>query len=316
MKSVFAFVFILSLSVDAQHFTAPSRTVLVEPSFLSTTPPKWDRGVLVGMDFEQGTIFAANSSGKTIVNTRVWPNNGDIVHIRDISVSPNGGFAVPFTITTTTGAATGAIAWLDSTGRTTKVVQLPMAAPFNTCFADDGTLWALVAVRDGKGGEASGYNILRHYDATGVLIGTALPRADFASKGFPSKGGSSRMTASHDRIGIYFDVKGVWVEISYTGDLLGHWTLPSSGLRILNVRLSDQNELYLGYQKDNPPAGRPELGVHHFDKTAKTLQLVDASALFAADPSASSFNLVGGEGGNLVVSKSLNSPTLLWVTAQ
>ncbi len=314
MKNICAALFTLCLGANAQHFTVPSRTVSVDSSFVPTAIPKWERGFLVGFDLAQATVYVADSSGKTVVNSRIWPNNGDIVHIRDISVSPNGGFAVPFTVTSTTGAATGAIAWLDSTGKTTKIVQLPMAAAFNTCFADDGTLWALVAGRNGEGGEASAYNILRHYDASGVLIGTALPRADFASKRFPANG-VSRMTASHDRIGIYLNVTNNWIEISYSGDLLGHWILPSSGYRILNVRLSGQNELYLGYQKDHPPAGAPEIGVQHFDKNTATLQPVDSSALSAADPS-SSFNLIGGEGSNLVVSKSFNSPTLLWVTAQ
>jgi hypothetical protein len=316
MKSIFILIFTLSLGVDAQHFASPTRTVIVDSSFLSTAMPKWDRGFLVGFDFLQSTVFVADSSGKTLVSSRIWPNNGDIVHIRDISVSPKGGFAVPFTITSTTGAATGAIAWLNSAGNTTKIVQLPMSSPFNSCFADDGTLWVLAGVRDGEGGEASGYNMLRHYDANGILIGTALPRADFASKGFPSYG-ASRMTASHDRIGIYLDVRHVWIEISYGGELMGHWILPSSGIRILNVHLSGQNEVYLGYQKDNPSPGLPEIGVHHFDKTTKTLQPLDASALLAGDTSASSFNLAGGDGSNLVVRRSPNSPvTLLWVTAQ
>ncbi|MGA3185711.1 MAG: hypothetical protein ABSF22_01250 [Bryobacteraceae bacterium] len=317
MKNILALVFTFSLGAQAQHFTAPSRAVLVDLSFLPSVIPKWDRGFLVGHDLARATVFVADSSGKTIVNNvRIWPDNGDMVYIMDTSVSPKGGFAVPFTILSTTGQRTGAIAWLDSAGKVTKIVQLPTAAAYNTCFADDGTLWALVFVRkDDQGHEASGYDMLRHYDANGVLIGTALPRSDFASKRFPSTG-VSRMAASHDRIGIYLPVTRNWIEISYSGDLLGHWILPTANNMILNVGLSDQNEVYLGYQKNNPPNGAPEIGVQHFDKTTKTLQPVDASALFAADPSASSFSLVGSDGHNLVVSKSFASPTLLWVTAQ
>jgi hypothetical protein len=321
MKGVLALVFALSLSVQGQHFTAPSREVLVDPSFLPTSGLKWDRGFLVGYDFAQSTVFVADSSGKIVVNgARIWPNNGDIVHIMDISASPKGGFAVLFAITSTTGQATGAVAWLDSAGNVSKIVQLPMMFPSNTCFADDGTLWLLaglgtISPSNGQRVEASGYDMLRHYDANGVLIGTALPRSDFASKHFPSTG-VSQMTASHDRIGIYFNVTRNWVEISYSGEVLGHWILPASDYRIVRASLSDQNEVYLGYQKDNPPNGARELGVHHFDKTTKTLQPIDASTLLAADPSASSFNLMGGDGNNLVVSKSLSLPKLLWVTAQ
>ncbi len=307
MRRALTLFLFFGVGLAAQRLTTPSQMVTVDPSFLPTSFPKWDRGFLVGYDFNRATVFAADRAGKTVFQTRIWPENGDIVHITDLATSPLGGFAVSLTVTATTGVGTGAIAWLDAMGKSMRLVQLPMAAAFNVCFANDGTLWALVRVHDEKGIEAVGYDILRHYDANGVLIGTALPRSKFVSKRFPASG-MSFMAASKDHIGIYFDVSKNWVELSYSGSIAGHWILPASDLLLSRAFLTDGNDVY--FQCDGKTS--TELGIRHLNKTANTLMVVDASALAGYDSSVRSVRLIGGEGNDIVVRKS----SLMWVTAQ
>ncbi|MGI8745759.1 MAG: hypothetical protein ACR2NN_24925 [Bryobacteraceae bacterium] len=147
------------------------------------------------------------------------------VILSDISVSPSGTYAVAATALSGGGAPVAFIAWLDPAGKTTRLVQLSPTAALRLSFADDGTLWALVRVHDEVFNEVPDYDMLRHYDSSGLLLNTALPRKHFRNHRFPAYVGI--LTTLGSRVALYAEGARTWVELSSTGEILGHWTFPS-----------------------------------------------------------------------------------------
>jgi hypothetical protein len=69
-------------------------------------------------------------------------------------------------------------------------------------MADDGSLWTVnVVTTDGREVKTD-YNVLRHYDRTGTLLGSAIPRSSI-SEGRYISDGTGRMAACLGRIGWY-----------------------------------------------------------------------------------------------------------------
>lgn len=98
-------------------------------------------------------------------------------------------------------------------------------------FADDGTFWVLLRQVDPALNELEEYDMLRHYNANGKLLGLAIPRSTFpASKHSPIY--SPSLAISHDTIAVYFDRPQTWMELSYDGVVKGRW-------QVAQVRLSD-----------------------------------------------------------------------------
>jgi hypothetical protein len=301
----------IGASLHAQKFSDPKMVVPVDQAFFDggphTTVPKWDHGFLLKFDLDAATVFAADRNGKLVFRSRIWPEGAVGVHIVDVTASPKGGYVVALGLINSAGPV-GALAWLDSRGALMRVVQAPSTRFVRARFAGDGTLWALVQQRDEMEREAKNYDMLRHYDANGALMGTALPRAQFASARYPAEPGT--LVASADRIGVSVEQNHAWIELSYSGQILGHWKMPSEGFdETTSAFLTDVNEVYVRYQlSQRTSTGKQQVGVYRFDKATETFQKIDTS--FATS------GVVGVDGDALVATKSFNNPTLLWVTPQ
>jgi hypothetical protein len=284
--------------------SAPFRRVAVDPSTDTDNFPKWERAYFLRYDLSNPTVFAADRSGRVVMRSRINADQFSQTHISDITVSPAGTFAVAFSTLSKSGGPAGFIALLDTSGETTKLVQ-SSAGVFRVCFADDNTLWALVRDRDDQGNEARGYDLLRHYNADGALIGTAAPRGLFLSTAFPAPSGS--LTASRDRIGLYADRTRTWMEISYSGKILGTWKMPDVGADVTRAYLSSANEVYVYSQEHRD--GHETISINLFNKSDSTFEKFDTSAIAGADP----VLLWGVDGEDLVVGKTSRTPTLMWV---
>jgi hypothetical protein len=191
----------------------------------------------------------------------------------------------------------------------TKVVRTSPAGVLRICFADDGTLWALVKVQDESGYEVKKYDTLRHYDQNGVLLGTALSNEHFKHDLFPSAEGG--LSASHDRLGVYITRLDMWIEVSFDGTVLGHWILPANNYRHREVFLSPSNNVYFSYQSSPiDKQGHVAIGIDRFDKAEGVLTPVDAAEVLA--PGEERMRLFGFDGDDAIVSKQLVHPMLFW----
>jgi len=313
MSRVFFFCLLIAGHLCGQALSVPSREVRVE-QVQGTSVPKWEHGHLVWWDLNTATVFAANGSGRVSLQCRIWPERSSTVHIMDLSASPEGGFAVAFTALNNAGAPAGFIAWLEETGKTGKLVQLDSAGAFKISFAKDGSLWALVRQHDEFYNDATGYDMLRHYDQNGTLVGTALPRKIFTRKQYPD-GPHASLSVSRDRIGVYIAPSRTWVELSLSGEILGHWSLPDKKAEFTRVFLSESNNIYISTQeRPNPKEMAVEFGLYKFDRTSGSIVPINVSAAEGED--IGKLRVRGVDGDQLVVSRSSSSPMLKWVSVE
>jgi hypothetical protein len=269
-----------------------------------TVPAKWERGFLLSYDFDKSIVLAADRSGQAL-RAQISPPEASHVFLRDVSVSPSGTFAVAFSAISSQGPA-GFIAWLDHSGSIGQLVQIASGSAELIRFADDGSLWAAVRTGPAFGPESDSYDILRHYDAKGKLIGSALPRRLFPPGPFPGELGS--LTASRDRIGFFDRHTRTWVEFDYAGKTLGRWVLPGPKVRHAWALLSQSNDVYIGQQES---IDKSEIvKTYRFDKSSNTLQEFDVSGINAGHPA----SLAGVDGEELVFLVSYHPPLLKWST--
>src|SRR5215469_11266556 len=119
---------------SAQSLSTPSQVVSTDPAFRPRSPAVWQRGFVIGRTTDMAVVYAADRNGKIVVNSKIWPAGAEAVVPFDMSVSPNGGFAVALSLTSTTGARTSAIGWLDGSGSLRELVQLSDADIYRVCF--------------------------------------------------------------------------------------------------------------------------------------------------------------------------------------
>jgi len=173
----------------------------------------------------------------------------------------------------------------------------PFAAG-HVVFAADGTLWALGRVHSANYDDEPEYDCLRHYDTTGKLIGSALPRSSFAP-GRIGPASESLLTASADRIGVVSLTSQEYAEISpTTGEVLGHWKVPNLSRKSTGAALLKGNELYISGQRyvDKRVAAAT---LSHFNKTTGALEEVDAQKLYGDREKW--FYIMGAEENHLVL---------------
>lgn len=289
--------------VHTLSLSGPLRTVAMNADHTA----KWERGKLLRFDDDTSTVFALDRSGKVVTQAQIHLDQAIAGHIWDVSVSPQGTLAVALEGLSKAGAAAGFIVWLDGSGKTAKLVQLPFGV-WRVCFADDGTLWAQVIVPD-RGNESSDYDVLRHYDSNGVLIGTAVPRLLFATKNIRLN--MSSLVASPDRIGLYEFESRTWVEVSYVGKLLGSWKMPDVNSKYARVYLSSSNDVYV-YAQERRDGREVIAPLRRFDKAHSALEDIDTSAVNGGRP----VFLWGIDGDELVVGKQSRAAELVWVKQQ
>jgi hypothetical protein len=305
----YSFTLLMLPGLWAQELSEPLRTV-PHASVPGRGIPKWERGHMLNVDMETATVYAANEYGQTTMQARIWPADAVRVLVYSIAISPNQTFAVEASAFNAAGESASLLAWLSASGKIERLVQLGPAAAMRLCFADDGTLWALVRVHDDKFEEVSSYDMLRQYDTNGKLIRTALPRKMFPGRDYP--GYLSDMSAITDRIGIYVAGAQTWIEISNGGDILGSWKLPppapGTKFEVWNAVLTSSNEVYLS-ASTRVDRGREEYGLYRFDKVLRTLQKVRTSSVL----SGGSLYLLGKDGEHLVTLDGTAMPKLSWV---
>src|SRR5581483_6842237 len=112
---------------------------------------------------------------------------------------------------------------------------------------------------------------------------------------FPAERASD-LVASHDRIGFYAlglsrDAAQLWVEVSYTGELLGQWAIKAPGRTFWQFALTGSNDLYIQFQSAPGASGR---GVVRFDRASSSVTELDRSAVPRG-------RLAGADGDNLVL---------------
>jgi hypothetical protein len=149
------------------------------------------------------------------------------------------------------------LAWISPDRKQQIVTRVSPYVPDAIATAPDGTIWAVGRLKDEANPQAVTYNIMRHYDRSGQMLGSWTARPKRVLKRL-WRGGTveSHLVAAGDRIG-WVTNAGEYIEYSPYGVELSRFDGPagveSDEKRVTGAALSGANELFLSV--DRRPRG-------------------------------------------------------------
>ena len=159
------------------------------------------------------------------------------------------------------GVVAGAYAWgrpsegridlLDQFGNVSRTIKTGSYIPRQVVFAPDHTLWTVGY--DAKAFGTEDFKVLHHYAQTGEELGEALPwsqvSGDVKHPIVDGLRGGQLLYVANNRIGwnaeLHYGSPRTWVEISFSGTLLGKYNLEMTGAaHLMTVAMSADGSVY------------------------------------------------------------------------
>lgn len=241
--------------------------VLIQRTLAGKPVPKWENGFFAGFDFEpqqSPTIFAYDRHGRRLFETQLALDGASRVWLRSAAASADARFAFSGGAESASGSRVYFIAFVDSSGRLTRVNRLERLAARHLCFASDGTLWAAVQPVLEEGHREPEHDVLRVYSRTGEFRFSALPRSSFAASSIDplrhphpaddSLSAASQLVANQD--GVLFVTTGFKeaIRLSNTGEILSRirFERPGKDAFLTGLSLSPSGEMYVSTQESLP----------------------------------------------------------------
>ena len=265
----FGLKFLLTLSVASSAFgqlANGDNQVIVSRSFMGQPVPKWENGFLVGFELapeRSPTIYAHDRDGKKLFETLFEIEGAYKVFIRSMAASRDGRFAFSGVAENGSAERVFFIAFVDSTGRTTRVNKLERVAARHLCFAGDGTLWAAVqGVVQHPNRSAPDHEILRGYGPDGNLKFASLLRSTFVAtpedplQPHPvddSQNATSQLVANNSEVVFMTSGFKELVRVSSAGRLLSRVKMerPKNSY-VSGFALGADGTIYLSTQEEDP----------------------------------------------------------------
>lgn len=250
----------------------------MDGSIWANPVPTWQNGFLLshqGNSNVQTKVFAFDRTGKKVLEAVLKVEGAATVSVATMAASPSEIIAVSGGLNSAPN--TGWIAWLSAPDR---IDRLIMTAPFiahQLCFGPDGTIWA-AGLENGPevGPLTHSYDVFRHYGENGQLLASFLQNETFGkAPGSPAL--LSHLQCSADRLGFYSQTANQWVELLYTGQLLGRWpgigsypdlSVQAAGITSKGVLISSQQRI----------ANGTRLAYYGLDKTSGAWHEVQTSS--------------------------------------
>jgi hypothetical protein len=168
---------------------------------------QWSGGALVNFASNQTaapTLLSFDDQGKQLQALPFTIPESETVDLYDIARSPDGFFAVCGKAYDHSGRGSGFIAVVSPTGDQATTVRLYPYYPTLVTVGSDRTIWtAGVEVVNGKEGGPGinpEYGVIRHFDLTGRLLGSFIPRSSLPSRSMILNG---TLRSANGRIGWY-----------------------------------------------------------------------------------------------------------------
>lgn len=137
----------------------------------------------------------------------------------------DGSFAISGSAYTADSRGTAFLAWVSAGGRRQTVIRTPPFIADAVTMAHDGTIWA-AGFEHGKM-HSGDYDVIRRFDRSGKLIGSAIPRSSLPvvdHKRFVEPAVYSYLASSRDRVGWYSEAAGIYIAIRVERDGTGTGT--------------------------------------------------------------------------------------------
>jgi hypothetical protein len=178
-RALAAFAFFLFHPI--LRLQAQTSDILINRSF--PVIPQWQNRYFLGFELEpppSPTIFAYDIKGEKVFETQLAIDGAFQVGIWSLAASRDGRFAVSG-LAINLNTRTPFIAFLDRTGRITRLIRPDHWYAHHICFTSDGNLWvAGTAGRATPKGPEPEHDVLRVYTPDGSVKATFLPRVSFA----------------------------------------------------------------------------------------------------------------------------------------
>jgi hypothetical protein len=231
-----------------------NRQVKVEYDFAGQRVPKWSGGALVDFISNRSAsplILTFDDQGREMPALPLTIPGSETVDLDDIARSQDGALAVCGSAYDHSGRGSGFIALIGPGGGPATVIRTHPYYPSRVALGSDDSVWtAGLEVVNGKEtgpGVNPDNGVIRHFDRTGKLLGSYIPRSSLGSAFVVQNG---RLESANGRIGWYtgpvFGPGSAYYEILSTGEVR---TYPTIGLakleRVTGLALMDNGRTYV-----------------------------------------------------------------------
>lgn len=260
--------------------------------------PTFARGYLVAYENPAGLAVYA-PDGRLAYRAVVKTPEGEHALTQQIDATAGGQLAVAVN-GWRGGRHQGGVAILNPQGQQIAFIDTGEYLPTQVAFGPDQSIWTLGFTWPSA--TRADYSVLHHYSQDGKLTGEFLPRSSFDPSPDPAGpivGGWRQLHVSSRGIGAVFYITPIlregetarkniqWIELDFTGKVLGRWDLPRKYI----TAYTDSGNFY----------GSDESGISILDR---------ASGNWKPVPVTTSGRFLGADGENLVFKVSGN--TLRW----
>jgi hypothetical protein len=197
--------------------------------------PSFDKGYLVAYE-SSDAISVYGRDGKLAYKATPTFPGADFVSIIHAAADTDGT-AIASVETGRRPPHHGGLALLNPSGVELGVIDTGTDwFPVEACFAPDHSIWA-VGWRNINSNATTDYDILRHYDRAGHMLGEFLPRSTFMQEPVGPIIGGWHITASSNRLGVLLYAHtvlphseqhrpGQWTELDFQGNILRAVEIP------------------------------------------------------------------------------------------
>lgn len=215
--------------------------------------PRFSNEFLIFFDRELATVTSYKADGVMQVNTTLSLPGTSKLQVREVCADRDGTLAVAASATSSDGTSVVSTLFLiGANGQTLRAWQTPAYGPLRLVFSPAGSLWTIGREYDGTFRDIPEHMLLREYSRDGKLIRSALPRTSFASPRHPV--GSVFLASGADRLGVFSDAAGEYVELDWSGNVRGRWPLPGRSKAegfYSGAAISAAGEFYAGSMANN-----------------------------------------------------------------
>lgn len=196
---------------------------------------KWSNGLHIFIDDDAGapSLYAFDRAGKPVFSAMIQIRGANRIRIYDFAASADGGIWASGWAMSGSGRQRYFLARIDHDGQTARIIETTPYWPTQLAVAPDGTVWTIgrEAAYDAQGkwsGADPSKDVLRHFDESGKLIGSAVP---YGTVGLV-RAFTGYLVATQDRIGWYSPTKGAGAYVEFSPDMkvIHSYPMPSSAV--------------------------------------------------------------------------------------
>jgi hypothetical protein len=252
----------------------------------SNPVPTFDHGYVAGWDMKQlhsVTLYTRDGSEAFSVTSLKLPDGTSTETPTSVAIDEDGTSAMVYRAQN--GRRSG-FALLDSAGKQLRVLETEPYKPSQVCFAPDHSIWIYGDEWQKAGEPEHDFLIFRHYSREGKLIGAYVPRS-----ALPAWEGQGLDQLAAPFIGAAMIMGGprqLWVELDFSGKLIGQWSIPSRLEGYVMPAAFDSKGVLYG---DHTTGNNRHDGIWILDKT---------TGEWKPAPSLPAGHLIGADGVRLV----------------